>query len=143
MKKENKEQLSKHFTLWEMTRSGTAARLNIKNIPDETEIEALRALCKNVLEPLRCRYGGITITSGYRCLRLNKAVGGVPSSQHLRGEAADIFVPSLETGRKYFDFIRKNTVFDQLIWEPRGAVVPRWLHVSFTTRRDNRMQVLV
>lgn len=142
MIRERDEQLSKHFTLWEMMRSGTAVRLNIKNVPDEQEKEALRQLCEHVLEPLRCRYGAITITSGYRCLRLNRAVGGVPTSQHMRGEAADIFIPNLEIGRKYFDFIKNNTTFDQLIWEPRGADVPRWLHVSYTTRRPNRMQVL-
>lgn len=139
---ERDEQLSKHFTLWEMMRSGTAVRMNIKNVPDEQEKAALRQLCEHVLEPLRCRYGAITITSGYRCLRLNRAVGGVPTSQHMRGEAADIFIPNLEIGRKYFDFIKNNTTFDQLIWEPRGADVPRWLHVSYTTRRPNRMQVL-
>jgi len=142
MIRERDEQLSKHFTLWEMMRSGTAVRMNIKNVPDEQEKEALRQLCQHVLEPLRCRYGAITITSGYRCLRLNRAVGGVPTSQHMRGEAADIFIPNLEIGRKYFDFIKNNTTFDQLIWEPRGADVPRWLHVSYTTRRPNRMQVL-
>ena len=142
MIRERDEQLSKHFTLWEMMRSGTAVRLNIKNVPDEQEKEALRQLCQHVLEPLRCRYGAIIITSGYRCLRLNRAVGGVPTSQHMRGEAADIFIPNLEIGRKYFDFIKNNTTFDQLIWEPRGADVPRWLHVSYTTRRPNRMQVL-
>ena len=139
---ERDEQLSKHFTLWEMMRSGTAVRMNIKNVPDEQEKAALRQLCEHVLEPLRCRYGAIIITSGYRCLRLNRAVGGVPTSQHMRGEAADIFIPNLEIGRKYFDFIKNNTTFDQLIWEPRGADVPRWLHVSYTTRRPNRMQVL-
>ena len=139
---ERDEQLSKHFTLWEMMRSGTAVRLNIKNEPDEQEKEALRQLCQHVLEPLRCRYGAIIITSGYRCLRLNRAVGGVPTSQHMRGEAADIFIPNLEIGQKYFDFIKNNTTFDQLIWEPRGATIPRWLHVSYTTRRPNRMQVL-
>lgn len=142
MIRERDEQLSKHFTLWEMMRSGIAVRMNIKNVPDEQEKEALRQLCQHVLEPLRCRYGAIIITSGYRCLRLNRAVGGVPTSQHMRGEAADIFIPNLEIGRKYFDFIKNNTTFDQLIWEPRGADVPRWLHVSYTTRRPNRMQVL-
>lgn len=142
MIRERDEQLSKHFTLWEMMRSGTAVRMNIKNVPDEQEKAALRQLCQHVLEPLRCRYGAITITSGYRCLRLNRAVGGVPTSQHMRGEAADIFIPNLEIARKYFDFIKNNTTFDQLIWEPRGADVPRWLHVSYTTRRPNRMQVL-
>ena len=126
-----------------MMRSGTAVRLNIKNVPDEQEKEALRQLCEHVLEPLRCRYGAITITSGYRCRKLNRVVGGAVNSQHLRGEAADIFIPSTETGRKYFEFIRYHTPFDQLIWEPRGALFPRWLHVSFTLRRKNRVEILV
>ena len=139
----NKQQLTEHFTLWELTRSGTAITLGIKNVPDAREIEALRALCENILEPLRRRYGAITVTSGYRSRRLNAAVGGVPDSQHLRGEAVDIFVPSMETGLKYFNFIRKYTPFDQLIWEPRGSYCPRWLHVSFTQRRPNRGQVLM
>lgn len=136
------EQLSKHFTLWEMVRSGTAIKMNIMNEPGEDEVRALCALCENVLEPLRCRFGAITITSGYRCEKLNKAVGGVVNSQHTRGEAVDIFVPSVETGRKYFDFICNHTPFDQLIWEPRGSRNPRWLHVSYTTRRKNRGEVL-
>lgn len=136
-------QLTKHFTLWEMKRSGTAITLNIKNEPGPEEIRALRALCENVLEPLRRRHGAITITSGYRCRKLNRVVGGAVNSQHLRGEAADIFVPSTETGRKYFEFIRYHTPFDQLIWEPRGALFPRWLHVSFTLRRKNRGEILV
>ena len=101
----NKQQLTEHFTLWELTRSGTAITLGIKNVPDAREIEALRALCENILEPLRRRYGAITVTSGYRSRRLNAAVGGASDSQHLRGEAVDIFVPSMETGLKYFNFI--------------------------------------
>ena len=137
------EQLSEHFSLWEMMRSGTAITQNIKNVPGESEIKALRALCQNVLEPLRRRYGAIIITSGYRCKPLNKAVGGTATSQHLRGEAADIYIPILEIGRKYFAFLRDHTPFDQLIWEPRGSRVPRWLHVSFTQRRPNRGQVLM
>ena len=111
-----------------MKRSGTAITLNIKNEPGPEEIRALRA---------------ITITSGYRCRKLNRVVGGAINSQHLRGEAADIFIPSTETGRKYFEFIRYYTPFDQLIWEPRGALFPRWLHVSFTLRRKNRGEILV
>ena len=71
------EHLAGHFTLGEMLRSGQAIRLGIDNIPGEVEVEALRALCQNVLEPLRLQFGRILISSGYRCERLNKAVGGV------------------------------------------------------------------
>lgn len=69
-------------------------------------------------------------------------MGGVSRSQHLLGEAADIFVPNEETALKYLDFLRTHTPFDQLILEPRDARIPRWLHVSYTIRRPVRGQVL-
>ena len=138
-----REQLSEHFTLWELTRSATAIDLNIKNQPGPTEVEALKQLCIHVLEPLRRRFGRILITSGYRCKRVNEAVGGAIYSQHCRGEAADIYIANIEMACKYFKFIQEETDFDQLIWEPRGAEEARWLHVSYTTRRKNRKMVLL
>ncbi len=80
--------LTAHFSLREMCASGTAIRLGIKNEPSEEVINRLQQLCEHVLEPLRQRFGVIRITSGYRCERLNKAVGGVKNSQHRLGEAA-------------------------------------------------------
>lgn len=132
--------LSEHFTLDEMVRSGTAIRLGIDNRPDAEAVENMRVLCLEVLEPLRRRYGRIIVTSGYRCGKLNEAVGGARNSQHLRGEAADIYVSGQEMCGKYADFIRRNTDFDQLIREPVGAKNKRWLHVSHTRRRANRHQ---
>lgn len=138
-------QLSEHFTLWEMTRSGAAIRHGIDNTPDAEAIESLRALCLTVLEPLRRRYGRIIITSGYRCQRLNRVVGGQRNSQHLLGEAADIHITSPEMAQRYASFIIRYTDFDQLIYEPAvrgGRRHPHWLHVSHTTRRYNRHQVI-
>lgn len=134
--------LSPHFRLGEFVRSATAVDLRIDNRPPAIAVEALRLLCEEVLEPLRRRFGCIRITSGYRCETLNRAVGGVANSQHLFGEAADIFVPNEETALKYIDFLRTHTPFDQLILEPRDARIPRWLHVSYTIRRPVRGQVL-
>lgn len=137
--------LSEHFSLSEMTLSGTAIRRGITNTPGKKEIENLRALCLTVLEPLRRRYGRIIITSGYRCRQLNRAVGGVKGSQHLLGEAADIHITSPEMAQKYAQFIIQHTDFDQLIYEPAvrgGRHRPHWLHVSHTSRRYNRHQVL-
>lgn len=139
------DQLTKHFSLSEMLRSGTAIRFGIRNVPTEKEIENLRALCQNVLEPLRRRYGRIIITSGFRCKELNDRVGGVKNSQHLLGEAADIYVSCREKAFKYSQFIIAHTDFDQLIFEPvvpEGNKHPRWLHVSYTTSRSNRHQVI-
>ncbi|RRC99829.1 peptidase M15 [Prevotella sp. OH937_COT-195] len=133
--------LSEHFTLREMCQSGTAIRMNIKNIPDERTVERLKALCVNVLEPLRRRFGVLRITSGYRCPELNKAVGGTKFSQHIRGEAADLHVSSLEVGRKMYDFIRLNTDFDQLLFEHSMSTGTTWIHVSYSVLHSRKQAV--
>lgn len=134
--------LSEHFSLYEMERSGTAISENIENKATESAINNLRALCKNVLEPLRRRFGAIIITSGYRCEKLNRAVGGVINSQHMRGEAADIHTSSMEQAKRYFNFIKENTDFDQLLLEKLMDNGCCWIHVSYTTRRANRNQAI-
>lgn len=140
---ENKNQetmLSEHFSLSEMTQSGTAIRLGIANVPAADDIERMRQLCVNVLEPVRRRFGVTRISSGFRSPELNSAVGGVAGSQHLLGEAADIHISNTEAGTKIFDYIRRNLDFDQLLFEHRMTNGCRWLHVSYTTRRANRRQ---
>ena len=125
MKNTKQIQLSEHFSLREMTASGTAMQLNIDNTPDEAQTECLRNLCQQVLEPLRKRFGVIRVTSGFRSKRLNNAVGGVICSQHLLGEAADLHISN-------------NLDFDQLLFEHRMANGCIWLHVSYTKRHPNR-----
>lgn len=83
--------MTPNFSLSELTASSTAKARNIDNTPPPAAVEALRDLATSILQPLRNRYGKpITVTSGYRSPALNKAVGGVATSQHLKGEAADI-----------------------------------------------------
>lgn len=136
-------QLSPHFKLVEFTRSATAQARHIDNTPNEEQIKNLKLLCDNVLEPLREQFGPIIIGSGFRCLALNTAVGGVKNSQHKTGEACDIHLPSIEVGKKYFEFLKTLPVFDQLIWErdnPRSNHY--WIHVSIKRSGKNHKQVI-
>lgn len=121
----------KYFTLTELTKSATAKRKGIKNTPSNEICKSLVALVENILDPLREAYGKpIIITSGYRCEKLNKAVGGAASSQHVKGEAADIrsVQDTPEENKKLYDLIVKLKLpFDQLINEYGFD----WVHVSF------------
>lgn len=128
--------------LYEFTRSGVAIENDLDNTPNAQQTAVLKALCDNILEPLRLHFGPIVISSGFRSQKVNRLVGGVPSSQHMKGEAADIVVGDKARATAMFDFIRRHLDFDQLIWEPVGAANPRWLHVSYTTKRKNRGMVL-
>lgn len=135
--------LSGHFRLGELTRSAAAIRHGLRNEPNEVQTERLRQLCLRVLEPLRRRFGVLRITSGFRSAEVNRLVGGVPSSQHTLGEAADIFTPSAEVQRKMKDFIVCNLPYDQLIVYHRPKTGARWLHVSLKSDRgSNRYQLL-
>lgn len=133
-------QLTEHFALREFVISATAVRRGIDNVPPADAVERLRALCEEVLEPLRRRFGVIRITSGYRAPAVNRLVGGASTSQHMRGEAADINVGSMETGRKMYDFARAHLDFDQLILERNEKTASRWLHVSYRADGKNRRQ---
>lgn len=87
------EKLSENFDLEEFTRSSKAKELGITNEPGEKELAALRVLVSRTLQPLRDKIGKpIHVNSGYRCPELNKAIGGVPTSQHQKGEAADLSI---------------------------------------------------
>jgi uncharacterized protein YcbK (DUF882 family) len=137
------KRLTQNFTLDEFIRSSTAKRLNIDNTPSDEVVSNLRALCENVLQRVRDFVGApIRINSGYRSEKLNKAVGGKPNSQHLKGEAADI-VPMDGNISVYelFNTIKKMTemgiiTVDQCIYEISHEV--DWIHVSYTNRRPNR-----
>jgi hypothetical protein len=128
--------LSKDFEVSEFTRSATAMAQNIKNEPGNIELGNLLDLVNEVLQPLRDKLGvAVKINSGYRSEALNRAIGGVNSSQHSKGEAADITAGDMSP-KELFDFIRENIgQFDQLIEEPG------WVHVSYARGR-NRKQLL-
>ena len=129
--------LSDHFTLEEMTRSGSAVSMGIKNVPHKKHIENLRALCEQVLEPLREHMGRpLHINSGYRCPELNTAVGGATFSQHMLGQAADVACKDLNESIKMAEFIASELVFDQCFVETDGRSY--WVHVSYRGDKENR-----
>ena len=135
--------ISKHFTLEELTDSATARQLGYKNVPGAQEICNLCALVHNILEPLRKEMGlPLKISSGYRSAQLNKAVGGVSNSQHMKGEAADIDIEGdLGYGKRIFAWIKNHCQYDQLIWEHnhKGTY---WVHVSYRSDGQNRRQCI-
>lgn len=135
--------ISKNFTLDELLYSDTAKQKGIINAPGVDEVCALCALVHNVLQPLRdAMREPIKIGSGYRCTRLNKAVGGVANSQHTKGQAADLCIDGdMAKGRKWFEWIKTHCDFDQLIWE-HNAKGSYWVHVSYRADGKNRKQVI-
>ena len=108
--------LTPHFTLDEMVKSQTALRLGLDNTPDTDEMKSLLALCENVLEPVRIHWAKpVVVNSGFRALRVNRAIGSRDSSQHAKGEAADIEIPGI-SNQELADFINDNLSYDQAIY---------------------------
>ena len=134
--------ISKHFTLDELMKSQTALRLGLDNTPVAEELEALAQLCEKVLEPIREHYGlPVVVSSGYRSPAVNKAIGSKSTSQHTKGEAADIEIPGIDNLELYY-WIAINADFDQAILEYyTGEPSSGWVHVSYTGD-ENRRQTL-
>ncbi len=134
--------LSTHFTLAELTASTTAARRGIANEPDGEAVECLKALCSAVLDPLREVLGRpVTVNSGFRSPELNRIVGGVPDSQHVFGQAADLQCPGLPVMDVFKAIVRLGLPFDQVIYEARDSNT-KWVHVSHKAG-DNRGEIRV
>jgi len=157
----------RYFTISELLRSDTALKMGIWNGANLEHEENMRALVENVLDPLRARYGHpIYVSSGYRCPKLNNAVNGALNSQHMRGEAADIYarltMPAPQAPHcgldpqslTPYDFTNENLKlaqmiaeagnFDQMILEevPENSLNPRWIHVSYKRNGWNRRNIL-
>ena len=134
-----------HFTIEELYASATAKAKGINNKPNVQQTINLVYLTAYVLEPLRVAMGEpIKIGSGFRCQALNKAVGGVYNSQHMKGQAADLCIDGdMKKGKKWFEYIRKNLPFDQLILE-HNSKGSYWVHVSYVYPDfgRNRRQVI-
>ena len=125
--------LTKNFTLNELTQSETALRKGINNVPTQDVISALQTLAVNVLQPVREHYGkGVKVTSGYRSPEVNASVGGSKTSDHCKGQAADIEIPGLPN-LELAQYIKDTLQFTQLILEfyTPGVTDSGWVHVSY------------
>lgn len=137
--------LSKNLSLREVIKSNTAIRRGIDNNPNNEHLESLQDIADNIFQPIREHFKvSIGVSSGYRSSALNKAIGGSKTSQHSKGEALDLDADMFGkvTNKQIFDFIKDTLVFDQLIWEFGTDNEPNWVHVSYTNKRPNRMQIL-
>jgi hypothetical protein len=125
--------LSKNFTLNELTKSETAIRLDIDNTPNDEQIESLRLLCENILQPVRDHFGKpVKITSGFRCPAVNQATGGSATSDHCKGQAVDFEIDGLPNP-DVAQWIMDNLDYTQLILEfyTQGQPNSGWIHCSF------------
>jgi len=125
--------LSANFSLHELTKSETALRMGLDNTPDDEATENLRLLCEKVLQPVRDHYGkGVKVNSAYRSPESNAAVGGSKTSDHCKGMAADIEIPSVANA-DLAQWIMDNLEYTQLILEFYTPGIPDsgWVHVSY------------
>ena len=130
----------KYFSLSEFINSATAKRLNIDNTPSFDVVDNLNKLA-DYLDVIREKLGKpILVNSGFRCPVLNKAVGGVANSQHIKGLAADLVCADME---KLLSVIRETGGFDQLIKEHRKGSNSYWLHVSVAPRNGRARQQVI
>jgi len=123
--------LSKNFTLAELTKSSTALRLGIDNSCGFERL-ALERLAENILQPVRDKFGAYTVSSGYRGIELNRVIGSKDTSQHIFGEAADFEIVGVNNYHLYA-WIEVHLIFDQLILEfyEEGDPSSGWIHCSY------------
>ena len=125
--------LSRNFSLQELIKSDTAIRKGINNNPNSGQIEKLKDLCENILQPVRDHFGRVKVTSGFRSPDLCIAINSSVNSQHAKAEAADFEVIGTDNA-ELADWIYKNLNFDQLILEfyTPGEPNSGWIHCSYT-----------
>ena len=125
-------ELSRNFTLQELIKSDTAIRLDINNNPNSGQIEKLKALCENILQPVRDHFGRVKVTSGFRSEQLCLKIGSSVNSQHAKAEAADFECMGTDNA-ELADWIYANLEFDQLILEfyTPGEPNSGWIHASY------------
>ena len=138
MEKQKINQLkSDYFTLQEFIKSSTATRLKIDNTPNAEIVRNLEYGVQMVLDPLRrIHQKPIIITSGFRCAKLNKAVGGVTNSWHTKGNAADIQIKNEEEAKEIFDILKTLPSVDTVLFEHSRQ--SQWIHVQWDMNKTPR-----
>ena len=138
------DKISDHISYKEATRSNTALRRGIDNIPDVEELENMKLIAEEIFEPLRKWVGGpVKINSFYRSPELNVAIGGSKKSQHCHGQAMDIDdTYGHRSNASMFKHIRYHMDFDQMIWEFGDDKNPAWVHISYVSEEKNRNRCL-
>ena len=138
--------ISKHISYWEATKSQTALRNGIENIPSGEDMERMKIVAEKCFEPIRQWHGKpIAISSFYRSYDLNEEIGGSETSDHVKGCAIDIDADVFNNGvtnAEIFIWAAENLEFDQLIWEFGNDDNPAWVHISYRTNGTNRNQIL-
>ena len=126
-------ELTRNFSLLELTKSDTAIRKGINNNPNAEQIEKLKALCENILQPVRDHFGRVKVTSGFRSVELCTAIGSSANSQHAKAEAADFECVGVDNA-ELADWIHRELPYDQLILEfyTPGEPNSGWIHCSYT-----------
>ena len=135
--------LTKNFSISELTKSQTAERKGIDNTPSPTHRENLKSLCTSILQPIRDHFGRVvSVSSGYRSVDLCVAIGSSTGSQHAKGEAADFEIFGI-SNKELADWINEHLYYDQLILEHWKESDPNsgWVHCSFSLN-GNRKQYL-
>ena len=124
--------LSRNFTLSELIKSDTAIRKGINNNHNAEQIEKLKELCENILQPVRDHFGRVKVTSGFRSVDLCMAIGSSANSQHAKAEAADFECIGVDNA-ELADWIKDNLPYDQLIVEYYTPGEPNsgWIHCSY------------
>jgi putative chitinase len=136
--------ITEHFTLEELTASPTANKLGLSNTPTAEHIENMRYCCEKILEPVRAKFGPVKVNSSYRSPRVNQAVGGSKTSQHVNGQAIDFEVNGVDN-KTVADWVADNLEFDQVILEfyTAGDKNSGWVHASIKKEGGNRKQRLI
>jgi len=138
------KKISEHISYKEATHSQTALQLGLSNKPKKEHLESMELVAEKVFEPLRKWVGGpIKVNSFYRSEEVNCRINGASkTSDHLQGKAIDITTMGKKTNKEMFLYIIENLDFDQVISEYPINGEPKWIHVSYKSKKDNRKQAL-